>query len=120
MAKGAVPALIGALEDNGKRMGQDWMGEGGIEPGDLVINEIQWYGVNDLDIDGNDEFIELRNTSNRDRARSKPLAAATFSCRLPAEKYFVRLSVTLAMISFSAKESSCLRMIARTPSLHPQ
>ncbi|MCB9677565.1 MAG: lamin tail domain-containing protein [Alphaproteobacteria bacterium] len=54
------------LWDNGKRMGADWIGEDGIEPGDIVINEIQWYGVNALDIDGNDEFIELRNTTDRD------------------------------------------------------
>jgi phosphatidylserine/phosphatidylglycerophosphate/cardiolipin synthase-like enzyme len=53
------------LWDDGKRMGEAWIGEDGIEPGDVVINEIQWYGVNDRDADGNDEFLELRNTTDR-------------------------------------------------------
>ncbi|MEZ4318185.1 MAG: phospholipase D-like domain-containing protein [Myxococcota bacterium] len=56
----------GTLWNDGKRMGEDFIGEDGLEPGDLLINEIQWYGVNELDVDGNDEFIELRNTTDRD------------------------------------------------------
>ncbi len=54
------------LWSDGKRMGENWMGEDGVEEGDLLINEIQWYGVHEIDQDGNDEFIELRNTSDQD------------------------------------------------------
>lgn len=49
------------LWDNGRRMGGDR-----VQPGDVVINEIMWYGVHDNDVDGFDEFIELRNTTNED------------------------------------------------------
>jgi len=59
-------SYYGTLWDNGKRLGEDFIGEGGVEQGDLVINEIQWYGVTELDDDGDDEFIELRNLSDRD------------------------------------------------------
>ena len=48
---------------NGKRMGETWIGEN-IEAGDVVINEIQWYGGNEADVDGNDEFIELYNRTD--------------------------------------------------------
>ncbi len=55
-----------SLWKDGKRLGEDFIGEDGLSPGDLVINEIQWYGVTEMDNDGSDEFIELRNTTDRD------------------------------------------------------
>ncbi len=36
----------------------------GIQPGDVRINEIMWYGVTDMDPDGFDEFIELENMTD--------------------------------------------------------
>jgi hypothetical protein len=54
-----------SLWNNGKQFGRNWIGEDGLEPGDLVINEIQWYGVHENDVDGNDEFIELYNRTDR-------------------------------------------------------
>lgn len=51
--------------DNGKRIGNSFVGEDGLEPGDLVINEVQWYGVNEQDVDGNDEYIELLNRTDQ-------------------------------------------------------
>ena len=59
-------AYYDTLWSDGKRFGENWMGEDGVEPGDLLINEVQWYGVHEVDLDGNDEFIELRNTSDQD------------------------------------------------------
>lgn len=48
---------------NGKQMGRQYIGED-VEPGDLVINEVQWFGAHEADIDGNDEFIELYNRTD--------------------------------------------------------
>jgi phosphatidylserine/phosphatidylglycerophosphate/cardiolipin synthase-like enzyme len=59
-------AYYDTLWSDGKRFGENWMGEDGVEQGDLLINEVQWYGVHEVDQDGNDEFIELRNTSDQD------------------------------------------------------
>ncbi len=50
--------------NNGKRLGRSYVGED-FQPGDIVINEIQWYGVHENDVDGNDEFIELLNRTDR-------------------------------------------------------
>ena len=36
-----------------------------LDEGDVVINEVMWYGVNSQDDEGFDEFIELRNTTDR-------------------------------------------------------
>ncbi len=30
-----------------------------------MFNEVQWYGAHEKDVDGNDEFIELRNLTDR-------------------------------------------------------
>lgn len=49
---------------DGRRMGGDRLGEQ-VQPGDVIINEVMWFGVNSQDNTGNDEFIELRNTSDR-------------------------------------------------------
>ncbi|MCB9795875.1 MAG: lamin tail domain-containing protein [Alphaproteobacteria bacterium] len=49
---------------NGSRMGGDRVGEG-VEVGDVFINEVMWYGVNSGDDEGYDEFVELRNDTDR-------------------------------------------------------
>jgi phosphatidylserine/phosphatidylglycerophosphate/cardiolipin synthase-like enzyme len=54
-----------SIWDNGKAFGRDFVGEDGLEPGDLVISEIQWYGAHNEDVDGNDEFIELYNRTEQ-------------------------------------------------------
>jgi phosphatidylserine/phosphatidylglycerophosphate/cardiolipin synthase-like enzyme len=54
-----------SLWNTGRRMGIDRMGDD-LEAGDIVINEIMWYGAHDQDPDGFDEFLELRNTTDRD------------------------------------------------------
>jgi hypothetical protein len=53
------------LWDNGRPLGQSFVGED-VEPGDVVINEVMWYGVNSGDLDGYDEFVELRNMTDRE------------------------------------------------------
>ncbi len=54
------------LYDNGRQLGQERIGENGLEPGDITIDEIHWYGAHANDIDGFDEFIELKNHTDRD------------------------------------------------------
>lgn len=51
---------------NGRRFGREWVGENGLNPGDIVIDEVHWYGAHEKDINGFDEFIELRNLTDRD------------------------------------------------------
>ncbi len=51
---------------NGREMGNDRVGRGGLEAGDLIFNEVLWYGVNSANADGYDEFIELRNLTDRE------------------------------------------------------
>ena len=46
-------------------MGVDHMSDG-LERGDVVINEVMWYGAHGSDPDGYDEFVELRNMTDRD------------------------------------------------------
>lgn len=53
------------LYSQGRPFGVDTVASG-VQPGDVVVNEVQWYGLNDGDPDGNDEFIELRNTTAHD------------------------------------------------------
>ena len=55
-----------SLWENGRRMGNEWIGESGLEPGDITINEVMWYGAHPNDVDGFDEFIELKNNTDRD------------------------------------------------------
>ncbi|MBX2797222.1 MAG: hypothetical protein KTR31_06140 [Myxococcales bacterium] len=50
---------------NGRRFGQARIGEDGLEAGDLILNEVHWYGVHDNDVDGYDEFLELKNLTDR-------------------------------------------------------
>ncbi|MEZ4239595.1 MAG: phospholipase D-like domain-containing protein [Myxococcota bacterium] len=59
-------AYFRMLWGNARRFGEERVGEKGLEPGDLVIDEVHWYGATDADIDGTDEFLELRNLTDRD------------------------------------------------------
>ena len=54
-----------SLWTNGRELGGDTVADGQVAPGDVVINEVMWYGVNSGDPDGFDEFIELRNMTDR-------------------------------------------------------
>ncbi len=54
------------LWNQGRHMGGDNMDRDGLEPGDIVINEVMWYGVNSGSPDGTDEMIELRNMTDRE------------------------------------------------------
>lgn len=69
------------LWDSGRHFGETWvvpegdaelearanlLGKEILRPGDIVINEIHWYGINDSNPDGFDQFVELRNTTDRD------------------------------------------------------
>jgi phosphatidylserine/phosphatidylglycerophosphate/cardiolipin synthase-like enzyme len=54
------------LWDNARPFGEERVGEAGLEAGDVVIDEVHWYGAHERDIDGFDEFIELRNLTDRD------------------------------------------------------
>ena len=64
------------LWNNGTKMGYTFVDETGdlpddgdkryIQPGDVVINEVMWYGAHSGDDEGFDEFIELRNMTDRD------------------------------------------------------
>ena len=51
---------------SGRHMGEDTVADGTVDVGDIVINEVMWYGVHSQDDSGFDEFIELRNTTDRD------------------------------------------------------
>ncbi len=54
------------LYRDGRRLGEAFVGEDGLRPGDVTINEIMWYGAHPNDLDGYDEFIELKNHTGRD------------------------------------------------------
>jgi phosphatidylserine/phosphatidylglycerophosphate/cardiolipin synthase-like enzyme len=67
------------LWNSGRHFGETWaipegeseeaaarLGKQIIRPGDVVINEVLWYGLNNKDVDGFDEFIELRNRTDQD------------------------------------------------------
>lgn len=51
--------------DNARTMGTHFVGDG-VEAGDLWIDEIMWYGVTPDDPEGFDEFIEIRNRTDRE------------------------------------------------------
>lgn len=59
-------AYLQMLYDTGRKMGVERIGENGLAPGDVVIDEVHWYGVTDVDADGYDQFLELRNLTDRD------------------------------------------------------
>jgi len=46
-------------------IGGDFVGQDGLEPGSILINEVMWYGVHSADADGFDEYLELRNLTDR-------------------------------------------------------
>lgn len=50
---------------NARTMGNTFVGED-VLPGAVVINEVHWYGSHANDLDGFDEFIELRNLTDRE------------------------------------------------------
>jgi hypothetical protein len=54
------------LWDNGRVMGVERVDQNGLAAGDIVFNEVHWYGAHAHDEEGNDEFIELRNLTDRD------------------------------------------------------
>jgi len=54
------------LWENGRDLGVERMGDGGLQPGDITFSEVHWFGAHPFDVDGYDEFIELRNHTNRD------------------------------------------------------
>jgi phosphatidylserine/phosphatidylglycerophosphate/cardiolipin synthase-like enzyme len=69
------------LWDTGRNLGNTWaIPEGDdearadarrlrkqvVRPGDILINEVHWYGVNSVNSEGFDQFIELRNLTDRD------------------------------------------------------
>lgn len=53
------------LWDNGKEFGKERIGENDLQAGDITFDEIHWYGSHSNDIDGFDEFIELKNHTDR-------------------------------------------------------
>lgn len=53
------------LYGNGRRMGLDFVGET-LQPGDVTIDEVMWYGAHPNDLEGFDEFLELRNHTDRE------------------------------------------------------
>jgi phosphatidylserine/phosphatidylglycerophosphate/cardiolipin synthase-like enzyme len=54
------------LWESGRQMGEVTMEADDLQPGDITINEVMWYGVTAQDPDGLDEFLELRNHTDRD------------------------------------------------------
>jgi phosphatidylserine/phosphatidylglycerophosphate/cardiolipin synthase-like enzyme len=54
------------LWENGRELGAARVEEGGLQPGDITFSEVHWYGAHAFDIDGYDEFIELRNHTPND------------------------------------------------------
>lgn len=59
-------AYFNYLYDNGRAFGVERIGENDLKPGDITFDEIHWYGSHSEDIDGYDEFIELKNNTDRD------------------------------------------------------
>ena len=55
-----------------RHIGEDRLSDGDLSPGDVVINEVMWRGDwmqgqgEAGDFEGNDEYIELHNTTDRD------------------------------------------------------
>ncbi len=62
----AFDAYFESLWENGRELGGDRIGRDGLQQSDIVINEVMWYGFHEEDNNGYDEFIELRNLTDRD------------------------------------------------------
>ena len=61
----AFKDYFGLLWGRGRRMGKRFASDDDLDVGDIVINEVHWYGLNDGDPDGFDEFVELRNLTDQ-------------------------------------------------------
>ena len=55
-----------SLWADGKNLGETRIADGTVSAGDVVINEVMWYGAHSQDSEGFDEFIELRNRTDED------------------------------------------------------
>jgi len=53
-----------SLWAEGKQMGETRVSDGTVFEGDVIVNEVMWYGVHSGDDEGYDEFIELRNMTD--------------------------------------------------------
>lgn len=53
------------LWEDGKDLGREWIGKDDLQEGDVVINEVMWYGLTEQDENGYDQFIELRNMTDK-------------------------------------------------------
>ncbi len=58
---------FGRLWGQGRPMGSTRVADGSVAPGDVVIQEVMWYGglTDDPRDEGNDEFVELLNRTDR-------------------------------------------------------
>ena len=61
---GAFAQYFETLWDDGKSIGESRVADGSVAPGDVIINEVMWYGAHSGDDEGFDEFIELRNLTD--------------------------------------------------------
>lgn len=53
-----------SLWADGKLMGETRVSDGSVDVGDVIINEVMWYGAHSGDSEGYDEFVELRNMTD--------------------------------------------------------
>jgi len=53
---------------NGREMGEERVGRRGLERGDIVFDEIHWWGAHSGNDEGTDRFVDLRNLTDRDIA----------------------------------------------------
>ncbi len=61
----AYAEYFDTLWDDGKRIGEMRVSDGSVAVGDVIINEVMWYGAHSGDNEGFDEFVELRNTTDQ-------------------------------------------------------
>ena len=54
-----------SLWDTSLELGEEFAGRQGLTPGDVIINEVMWYGRHADMEEGFDQYIELRNRTNR-------------------------------------------------------
>jgi len=61
----AYAQYFDTLWDDGTSIGESRVADGSVAPGDVIINEVMWYGVHSGDDEGFDEFVELRNLTDQ-------------------------------------------------------